>query len=110
MMHMLQLKRAYEPASGSDGFWILVDRLWLRGVREADAHIDLWLKAIAPTVTLRRWFGHKPDRYLDGLRSNPAVGDLRQAVAAGPVILIYGAKNREHNDAVVLAGFIEHEV
>jgi uncharacterized protein YeaO (DUF488 family) len=115
MGHALRLKRAYEPASASDGRRILVDRLWPRGVAKADAHIDLWLKDIAPSAALRRWFGHEPERwpafrerYLEELRSNPAVADLRQAIAAGPVTLVYGARDRERNDAVVLAAFIEN--
>lgn len=115
MGYALHLKRAYEPAAAGDGRRILVDRLWPRGVSKAEAHIDLWLKEIAPSAALRRWFGHKPerwpefrDRYREELRTNPVVAELSQALAAGPVTLIYGAKDREHNDAIVLADFIEH--
>jgi len=116
MRHPLRLQRAYEPPSDDGGQRILVDRLWPRGVRKADARIDLWLKEIAPSSDLRRWFGHQPERwpafrerYREELRSNPVVEQLRGLVAAGPVTLVYGAKDRERNDAVVLAEFLETE-
>jgi uncharacterized protein YeaO (DUF488 family) len=85
-------------------------------VRKADARIDHWLKEVAPSAELRRWFGHLPERwpefrrrYLEELRSNAVVGQLRQIMAAGPVTLVYGAKDREHNDAVVLAEYLRTE-
>lgn len=110
----LKLKRAYEPAEPGDGRRVLVDRIWPRGVSKAEAHIDLWLKEVAPSTALRKWFGHAPERwlgfrerYLEELEANPAVGELRQVMAKGPVTLVYGAKDTEHNQAVVLAAYLE---
>ncbi|MBV8683388.1 MAG: DUF488 domain-containing protein [Caulobacteraceae bacterium] len=110
MAHELHLKRAYDPSSRSDGRRILVDRLWPRGVTKAEADIDLWLKQVAPTDELREWFGHRPERwdefrarYREELKTNPALDELRQALAEGKVTLVYGAKDREHNQAVALA-------
>jgi uncharacterized protein YeaO (DUF488 family) len=110
MVAEVHIKRAYDPPSPEDGRRILIDRLWPRGVSKKRAHLDLWLKEVAPSAQLRRWFGHRPERWLEfraryreELRSNRAVGDLTQAVASGPITLVYGAKDRQHNDAVVLA-------
>lgn len=110
------LKRAYEPPEPSDGFRILVDRLWPRGVSKSSAHIDLWLKDVAPSTILRKWFGHDPlkwtefrDRYFLELRRNPeAVEQLTGHVRRGAVTLVYGAKDREHNHAVVLKEYLEN--
>jgi uncharacterized protein YeaO (DUF488 family) len=114
MAHHLRLKRAYEPAERDDGRRVLVDRVWPRGVSKDEAHIDLWLKEVAPSTALRKWFGHKPERwagfrerYLEELKANPAVEELRQITAEGPVTLVYGAKDKAHNQAVVLAEHLE---
>lgn len=114
MASTLRLKRAYQPAEPGDGRRVLVDRIWPRGVSKAEAHIDLWLKEVAPTTALRKWFGHKPERwpefrvrYRAELEANPAVEPLRQAMAEGPVTLVYGAKDEQHNQAVVLAEYLE---
>jgi uncharacterized protein YeaO (DUF488 family) len=114
MAHKLKLKRAYEPAEPGDGRRVLVDRIWPRGVSKAEAHIDLWLKDVAPSTALRKWFGHEPERwtefrerYRKELKDNPAVGELRQVMAKGLVTLVYGAKDTEHNQAVVLAGYLQ---
>ena len=106
----VKIKRIYEPAAPADGQRILVDRLWPRGVAKAEAHIDLWLKDVAPSADLRRWFGHKPERwaefqkrYLAELKDNPAFEDLRRLVRGKPTTLLYGAKDETHNQARVLA-------
>jgi uncharacterized protein YeaO (DUF488 family) len=88
---------------------VLVDRLWPRGLTKAEAGIDDWAKEVAPTAALRRWFGHDPERwdefqrrYRAELKDNPALDKLRALVAAGPVTLVYGARDETHNQAVVL--------
>jgi len=108
------LKRVYEPPSPSDGTRILVDRLWPRGLSKDKARVDLWLKEIAPSTELRRWFAHDPAkwaefqrRYRAELDANPdAVSELKAALADGPATLVYGAKDEAHNDAVVLAAYL----
>jgi len=109
----IQMKRAYEPAAPSDGFRILVDRLWPRGVSKAKAHIDLWLKEIAPSPELRTWFGHDPakwkefrSRYLAELRGkSEEIDQIKEKARDGKVTLVYAAKDEQHNDAAVL---LEH--
>lgn len=108
------LKRVYEPPSPSDGTRILVDRLWPRGLSKEKARVDLWLKEIAPSTELRRWFAHDPAkwaefqrRYRAELDANPdAVSELKAALSDGPATLVYGAKDEAHNDAVVLAAYL----
>lgn len=105
------LKRAYEPPAASDGARILIDRLWPRGIKKADAAIDRWLKELAPSTELRRWFGHEVERWpefgrryraeLD--RQRELVEELRSLARRQRVTLVYGAKDEAHNDAVVLA-------
>lgn len=110
----LQAKRVYEDAAPGDGFRVLVDRLWPRGVRKADAHVDLWEKQVAPSTELRTWFHHDPERmeefqarYRAELDENPAVDDLRRVVAEhDTVTLLFGAKDTEHNEAVVLRDYL----
>lgn len=110
----VRIKRVYEAAAKSDGTRILVDRLWPRGLRKADAHIDLWLKEIAPTRELRAWFDHDPakftafrDRYRAELQTRPEeINAIKEYAAAGPVTLVYGAKDERHNQAVVLQAFL----
>ncbi len=105
----VKIKRIYEPPGADDGQRILVDRLWPRGVSKAEAHVDVWLKAVAPSDALRRWFGHKVDRWADfqdryvaELRDNPAFDELRRLTRT-PTTLLYGAKDELHNQARVLA-------
>lgn len=109
------LKRAYDQPGPQDGTRVLVDRLWPRGVKKKDAHIDVWLKDIAPSDDLRKWFGHDPDkwdefkkRYAGELKANEdAVKELRDLVEQGRVTLIYGAKDERYNNAVVLKQYME---
>jgi len=111
---MVHIKRAYEPASTTDGTRVLVDRLWPRGVSKVKAQLDMWLKEIAPSSGLRVWFGHKPERlaefskrYTAELRDNPAVAELRKVIAEDhTVTLVYGAKDPAVNHAVVLQKFL----
>lgn len=110
---MIHIKRVYEDAGEHDGQRVLVDRLWPRGLAKADAAIDLWAKDVAPSSGLRTWFGHRPERfdefrtrYMDELKSNPAVAELRHRIARKTTTLLYGAKDPVHNHAVVLAEFL----
>lgn len=110
----LQLKRAYEKPSKEDGLRILVDRLWPRGLTKDKAFIDVWLKEIAPSTELRKWFDHDPEkwtefkkRYKEELKNNKEqVAILKSHLKNGPVTLIYAAKDETHNDAVVLKELI----
>jgi uncharacterized protein YeaO (DUF488 family) len=104
-----QIKRVYEPASPSDGTRVLVDRLWPRGVKKSSAHLDYWMKDVAPSPQLRVWFGHKPERfaefkkrYVKELAGNPELAELRKLGRGALVTLLYGARDPELNDAVVL--------
>lgn len=106
----VQLKRAYDSPSAHDGLRILVDRIWPRGVRKAQARIDLWLKDIAPSTALRQWFGHDPARwsvfrrrYRAELKRQPeAVAQLQALARKGRITLVFGARDERHNQAVVL--------
>jgi uncharacterized protein YeaO (DUF488 family) len=106
----LRVKRAYEPADPRDGRRILVDRLWPRGLKKADAAIECWMREVAPSIELRKWFAHEPQRwtefrrrYAAELREKTALLDeLRALARAGPVTLVYAARDSEHNDAVAL--------
>lgn len=107
----VRLKRAYEPAAADDGYRILIDRLWPRGVSRERAKLDEWDRELAPSSELRQWFGHDPSRfeefrrrYLGELRGRRAeLTALRRRAREGTLTLVYGAKDSEHNDAVVLA-------
>ena len=113
----LRIKRVYEAPAAEDGMRILVDRLWPRGLSKDKAKVDLWLKDIAPSTELRTWFGHDSAkwaefqaRYEAELAAHPAtVADLRQHIAAGPVTLLYGAKDKAHNDALVLREYASRD-
>ncbi|SEA54642.1 DUF488 domain-containing protein [Nitrosospira multiformis] len=113
----LKLKRVYEPSDKNDGTRILVDRLWPRGMTKAKAGVDIWLKELAPSAGLRKWFGHDPDkwtefkkRYRAELEENDEqLARLREEIKKGAVTLLYGAKDEEHNDAVVLAEFLHDQ-
>ncbi|KXF75198.1 hypothetical protein ATN84_21275 [Paramesorhizobium deserti] len=113
----LRLKRVYEPPAEGDGLRVLVDRLWPRGLKKADAAIDLWLKEIAPTSSLRKWFGHDPEKWAEFRRRYEIeleerrndLDTLRERGGAGCVTLLYGAKDEQHNQAVVLKAFLEKD-
>jgi uncharacterized protein YeaO (DUF488 family) len=119
---MISIKRAYEPPAPTDGARILVDRLWPRGIAKANAHIDEWLKDVAPSDELRKAFGHDPERwttfktdYLAELRARgtPARDALDGLVALARkkrVTLLYAAKDEAHNNAVVLAKEVERRI
>ncbi len=111
----IRLKRAYSEAASDDGTRVLIDRLWPRGIAKENAHIDLWLKEIAPSTELRKWFGHEPsrwekfrERYFHELDEHPdEVSRLRELAHSGPLTLVYGAKDEEHNDAVAIKEYLE---
>lgn len=111
---MLQLKRAYEPATASDGKRILIDRLWPRGLSKERAAIDEWMKEVAPSTSLRQWFGHDPKRwpefrrrYTRELRDHAELlRHIASLASRGRVTLVFGARDEQHNDAVVLASLI----
>jgi uncharacterized protein YeaO (DUF488 family) len=112
---MIHLKRVYEEPSESDGLRILVDRLWPRGLTKERAAVDLWLKEVAPSTELRKWFGHDPAkwkqfqiRYRKELRENKNALDLlKEKCKEGIVTLVYGARDEEHNEALVLREMLQ---
>jgi uncharacterized protein YeaO (DUF488 family) len=114
---MLQLKRAYEKPSRSDGQRILVERLWPRGLTKARAALDLWMKDVAPSTALRKWFSHDPakwkqfqQRYFKELQAHgDALGELRRKSKRGRVTLIYSSHDTEHNAAVALKLFLNRK-
>jgi uncharacterized protein YeaO (DUF488 family) len=104
-----QIKRVYEPAAPSDGIRVLVDRLWPRGVSKSKAHLDHWMKDIAPSPKLRLWFGHRPERFAEfkaryrkEIKGNPQLAELRKLGRGARVTLLYGARDPEMNQAAVL--------
>lgn len=114
---MIQLKRAYESTEKSDGARFLVERLWPRGVKKEALSLHAWLKEVAPSSELRKWFSHDPAkwpefqrRYLVELRhhTDPIQPILDAARSSGPVTLIYSSHDASHNNAVVLKAFVEH--
>jgi uncharacterized protein YeaO (DUF488 family) len=115
---MIKIKRAYQPPEEEDGFRILVDRLWPRGVSKDKVKLDLWLKEVAPSNELRKWFGHDPEKWSEFQKRYSAelkdkriflskIKDLEKE--KGTVTLIYSAKDEEHNDAVVLRDKLQIE-
>jgi uncharacterized protein YeaO (DUF488 family) len=107
----ITLKRAYDPAAADDGYRVLVDRLWPRGVSREDARLDDWARELAPSTELRRWFGHDPERFEEFQRRyreelaqhGDELEELRARARSGRLTLVFGARDTEHNDAVVLA-------
>jgi uncharacterized protein YeaO (DUF488 family) len=115
---MIKLKRVYEPASPDDGIRILVERLWPRGVKKDAIKLDTWLKDVAPSDGLRRWFGHEPkkwsgfrDRYFAELDGNPQTWEsVAKAARRGRVTLIYSSRDTEHNNAVALKDYLQDKM
>lgn len=113
----IKTKRVYEQPDKKDGERILVDRLWPRGLTKEKAHVDLWLKEVAPSTDLRKWFGHDPakwksfrGRYQTELRQHDRLIKLLiQKARAGPITLVYGARDEKHNEALILKQFLERE-
>jgi uncharacterized protein YeaO (DUF488 family) len=111
MALIVRTKRAYDPPEPGDGYRVLIDRLWPRGKRREELSLDEWARELAPSTGLRRWFGHDPerfdefrDRYRAELTSQgEKLDELRRRAREGPLTVVYGARDREHNDAVVLA-------
>lgn len=113
----VRTKRVYLEPEDIDGTRILVDRLWPRGLTKEKAKVDLWLKDVAPSTELRKWFAHDAakwaefqERYAEELKSKgEPLALLKQKVAEGPVTLLYGAKDEEHNEAVILQRVLRHK-
>src|SRR5574340_1218888 len=102
----IDIKRAYEPAASADGYRVLVDRLWPRGIRKEAAHIDRWAKELSPSTELREWFGHDPDKWrefqkryraeLKHADAQATLDDVSARASRGQVTLVYGTKDTEH--------------
>jgi len=114
-MKKLLLKRVYEDTSKADGYRILVDRIWPRGIKKSEANIDLWLKEIAPTNELRKWFDHDPNKWIqfrakynkELKNKDEELNIIKQRLKKSTVTLLFGAKDKEHNQAIVLLEFIQ---
>jgi uncharacterized protein YeaO (DUF488 family) len=117
-MGFIKIKRAYESASRADGQRFLVDRVWPRGVNRDEMDIEDWLKDVAPSTELRKWFGHDPQRWNDFQRryrqelasNQAALEPLLDAARRGDVTLVYGARDEQHNQAMVLKQFLEEQL
>jgi uncharacterized protein YeaO (DUF488 family) len=107
----VRLKRAYDAPAASDGYRVLIDRLWPRGVSKENARLDEWARQLAPSSELRRWFGHEPARFEEFRRryiaelaaQDEKLRELRRRAREGTLTLVFGAHDENHNDAVVLA-------
>jgi uncharacterized protein YeaO (DUF488 family) len=112
---MIRVQRVYEPAEANDGARFLVERLWPRGIKKEKLKMDAWLKDIAPSTELRKWFGHEPAkwsefrrRYFAELAKHPeALKPIRQAARRGNVTLLYSARDEEHNNALALKEYLQ---
>ena len=111
----IRLKRAYERPATNDGMRVLVDRIWPRGVSKEDARVDMWLKQIAPSRQLRKWFGHDPEKwsefrkkYFEELQQkDDELSPLREKLKNGRVTLVYGSKEQRYNNAVALKEYLQ---
>lgn len=116
MASNVQTKRIYDPAEADDGYRVLVDHVWPRGVSKERADLDEWAKELAPSDELRKWFNHVPerfaefhDRYVDELAGqSDKIGELAKRAKKGPVTVLYAARDEEHNNAVVVAEVIRN--
>jgi len=112
---MIKIKRIYEPPSKDDGFRILVDRLWPRGLSKDKAKVDLWLKEISPSYELRKWYGHEPEKWVEFKRKylkeiegkKPEFDLLRQKTKGGTITFLFSSKEEKLNNAVALKEFVE---
>lgn len=111
----IKIKRIYDAPEKTDGFRILVDRLWPRGIKKENAQVDIWMKEVAPSTELRKWFNHDPEKwkqfwadYTKELKHSDAVKDLVEQIKRQHIVtLLYGAKDEQHNQAVVLQRFLK---
>jgi uncharacterized protein YeaO (DUF488 family) len=107
---MIKVKRVYAPAEPGDGRRFLVDRVWPRGIRKEDAHVEAWLKDVAPSDELRKWFNHAPERWAEFRRRyrreldshRDALAPLLEAAPHSDITLVYGARDEQHNQALVI--------
>ncbi|MGH2644195.1 MAG: DUF488 domain-containing protein [Chitinophagaceae bacterium] len=114
----IKLKRVYEAPEKSDGYRILVDRIWPRGMTKEKASVDLWLKEIGPSNDLRKWFGHDPEkwvefknRYMKELETDKEeIATLKQHISKGALTLVYSAKDEAHNQAVVIKEYLNKQL
>ena len=114
-MANIKVKRVYDAATPEDGFRVLVDRVWPRGVSKVKANVDLWLKSVAPSTSLRKWFNHDPQkwsefkrRYFAELDKGPSdLEQLRKRAGDQPMTLVFSARDLQHNQAVALKDYIE---
>ena len=110
----IRIRRAYEPPQRGDGYRVLVDRIWPRGVSKDDLELDEWRKEIAPSTRLRKWFGHDPERwtgfqeryFAELEQKQDAVRDLVKRARQGRITLVYGARDPDHNQAVALGAYL----
>lgn len=108
------LKRVYDSPAESDGERVLVDRIWPRGLTKVKARVDLWLKDVAPSTELRKWFGHDPEKWTEfkqrcraELKNNPALSELQELSRQGDITLVYAARDQLHNEAAVLKQILD---
>jgi uncharacterized protein YeaO (DUF488 family) len=114
-MGKLKIKRVYEPLDPQDGYRILIDRLWPRGMKKEAADADIWLKAIAPSAELRKWYDHDPEKwpefsrkYISELKKNPAAPELLDMVKQYKVVtFLYAGRDEQHTHALVLQHYIQ---
>ncbi len=114
---MVRLKRAYEPAADADGRRVLVERLWPRGIAKDEAHLDAWMKDVAPSAELRKWYGHDTKRwpefrrrYTEELQSpgrEPLLHELAESARKGDLTLIYATHDTEHSGVIVLREYLK---